>query len=117
MKEMEKGREETSRKIGMGYVPFVGWMAAIFYLITDKDKTVRWNAMQSLLAHAVLAGVYFVALPLMRATIVLAPVAWILGGLLGVVFLVSMLVFVVQAYEGKPVKIPVISDWTDRIVK
>ena len=38
------------------YVPFVGWVAAIVLLIVEKNSTVKWNAVQSLLLMATVWG-------------------------------------------------------------
>jgi len=108
---------DNTRKTAMCYIPFLGWMPAIAFLAVEKDKTIRWNAGQSLVMHALVAGVYWVAVPLLKLTVVLAPVGWILSGLTGVGFLIFMLWAVVKINEGGSVKVPVVSEWVGKLVK
>ena len=91
------------------YVPFVGWIAAIVLLIVEKNSTVKWHAVQSLL---LMAAVWVVSFTL-GLTIVLAllvPAVWVAG-------LVVQLVLAVKAYQGGTVKLPLLGNWTDKVVK
>lgn len=108
---------KDTRKMAMCYIPFLGWMPAVAFLVLEKDKSLRWHAVQSLLLHAGLAGVYWVAVPLLKMTVILAPVAWVLSGLTGVGFLVYLLWVVVRINEGESVRVPVVSEWVDKLVK
>lgn len=91
------------------YVPFIGWIAAIVLMIVEKNTTVRWNAVQSLL----LSGVLWVAGLVLGVTVILAlltPLLWVAG-------LVVELVLAVKTYKGETVKLPLVGDWTDKILK
>ncbi len=91
------------------YVPFVGWIAAIVLLIVEKNSTVKWHAVQALILMGSLWVVGFV----LGVTIVLAllvPLVWVAG-------LILQLVMAVKAYQGQAVKLPLIGDWTDKIIK
>lgn len=81
------------------YVPVVGWMVSVVVFLTNKNKTLKWHAVQSLLLSAV---VWLVAW--------FVPVFW-LGGF------VVRLVLVVMIYQGQTVKLPVLSSWADKICK
>lgn len=99
------------------YVPFVGWMAAIIVLVLEKEVEVRWQAVQSLLTYGVFLGVTQAAVPMMRATVVLAPLAAFMAGLTGVGFLGLWLWLAIQTNQGKKVKLPILGVWTDKLVK
>ena len=108
---------DNKRKMAMCYIPFLGWMPAVVFLALEKDKSLKWNAVQTLLLHGLLAGVYWVAVPLLRMTVILAPVGWLLSGLTGVGFLIFMLWSVVKINEGGSIKVPMVSEWVDKLVK
>ena len=116
-KQVEATGTKEFRKQALGYVPLLGWMPAVAFLVVEKDKELRWHAVQSLVLHGLLAGVYWVVVPLLRMTVVLAPVGWVMSGLTGVAFLIFMLWEVVQMNEGKGVKVPWVSEWVGKIVK
>ncbi len=91
------------------YVPFVGWIVAVVMLIVEKNPSVKWDAMQSLLLSLVLMVLGFL-LPITVVLIFLVPVLWV-GGL------ILNLVLAVKAYQGNSLKLPVISGWADKLVK
>lgn len=91
------------------YAPIIGWIAAIVLLIVEKNTTVKWNAVQSLLLNVALFVVNF-ALGLTIVLALLTPIVWLAG-------LVLQLVLTVKAYQGSSVKLPLLTDWTNRIVK
>lgn len=91
------------------YVPVVGFVAAVVLLIIEKNSTVRWNAMQSL----VLGLATIVVDVVLGATLILA----LLIPLVNVAVLVVSLVLAVKAYQGETVKLPVLGAWTDKIIK
>jgi uncharacterized membrane protein len=91
------------------YIPFIGWVAAIVLFIVERNQTVKWNAAQAVLLTLALWALSFV----FGATIVLA----ILVPLLMVAGLVLNLVLAVKAYQGSMVRLPVLADLTDKVVK
>ena len=99
------------------YVPFVGWMAALVVLVLEKEVDLRWQAVQSLLTYAVFLGITQAAVPMMRATVVLLPLAAFIGGLAGVGFLGLWLWLAIETNQGKKIKLPVLGVWTDKLVK
>jgi uncharacterized membrane protein len=91
------------------YVPFVGWIAAIVLFIVEKSSVVKWNAVQALLLMAVLWALGFV-LGITVILVVLVPVVWVAG-------LIIQLVVAVKTYQGETVRLPLIGDWTNKVVK
>lgn len=108
---------DDKRKTAMCYIPFLGWIPALGFLVLEKEKELKWNAMQSVILHAVVAAVYWIVVPLLSMTVILAPVGWLLSGLTGVGFLIFMLWSVVRINEGVSVKVPVVSEWVSKLVK
>ncbi len=91
------------------YVPFIGWVAAIVLLLVEKNPAVKWHAVQSLLLGV---AVWILALVL-GATVVLAllvPLIWVAG-------LIVQLFLAVKAYQGGVVKLPLLGNWADKIIK
>ena len=91
------------------YVPFIGWVAAVVLLLVEKNPAVKWHAVQSLLLGVSLWVLLFV----LGATIVLAllaPVVW-------VAVLITQLFLAVKAYQGATVKLPLLGNWADKIIK
>ncbi|OGC92453.1 hypothetical protein A3D85_00720 [Candidatus Amesbacteria bacterium RIFCSPHIGHO2_02_FULL_47_9] len=90
------------------YAPFLGWVASIVFLIVEKNSAVRWNAVQALL----LTAVVWVGAIVFGATVILVflvPLIWIAGFIL-------QLVLTVKAYQGETIKLPVLAQWTDKIL-
>lgn len=91
------------------YVPFVGWVAAIVLLLIEKNPTVKWNAVQSLL---LMLSVWILAM-ILGATVILlviSPIVWVAG-------LIVQLFLAVRSYQGSTVKLPLLGDWADKIIK
>ena len=91
------------------YVPFIGWVASIVLLLVEKNPSVKWHAVQSLLLGV---GIWVLALVL-GATVVLAllvPLIWVAG-------LIVQLFLAVKAYQGATVKLPLLGNWADKIIK
>ena len=104
-------------KVAMGYVPFVGFVAAIILLIVEKDRAVKWQAVQALFLYVVFAAIEWGVVPMLSVTVVLRPLANLVAGVAGVGFLVVWLVLAVKASQKEFVKLPIISEWVDKLVK
>lgn len=91
------------------YVPFIGWVASIVLLLVEKNQSVKWHAVQSLLLGV---GVWILALVLGATVVlvVLVPLIWVAG-------LIAQLFLAVKAYQGTAVKLPLLGNWTDKIIK
>jgi len=91
------------------YAPFVGWIAGIVLLIVEKNKDVKWHALQGLLLSLTIGVVtWVVGLTLILA--ILVPLLWVAG-------MILQLVVAVKVYQGQTIKLPVISGWADKIAK
>jgi len=52
--------KETRSKAATCYVPFIGWIISAFFILTERENHfLRFNALQSILTHVVLIGLYF----------------------------------------------------------
>ena len=92
----------------------------IFYFGEKQNRFVRFHAMQSILFNAFLIILFIVVSVLetvFAATVVLAPVALVLGCLtffVAIAALVVWIVLMVYAFQGKYFKLPVIGDYAER---
>ena len=89
------------------YVPVIGWIAAIIFLIIEKDNDVRFNAVQALVLILVTWVVSFA----LGLTIVLA----ILSLPLMLAVFVLQLVLAYKVYQGQKMVLPVIGKWSQDI--
>ncbi len=91
------------------YVPFIGWVAAVVLFIIEKNSSVRWHAVQSVL----LAAFFWILSIVLGATIILA----LLVPLVMIAGLVINLVLAVRTYQGAMLRLPVLGDLADKVVK
>ena len=89
------------------YAPFIGWVAALVLFIVEKDKGVKWHAVQGLLLALALVVISWV-MALTVILLILSPFVWVAG-------LILQLVVAVKVYQGKTIKLPVIANWADKI--
>lgn len=108
---------EPNTASAMCYIPFVGFIPAIIFLVIHKDKRVRWNAIQALLVYMAYAAIYFALLPLLKITIILIPLALLIGGLAWVGFMILWLVLAAKASQGQDLKLPYAGKWADMAVR
>jgi uncharacterized membrane protein len=90
----------------LSYVPFVGWIAAIIFLVIEKNPQVRFDAAQALVLNIAVWAVMFV----LGLTLILA----ILTPVLGLASLITQIVLAVKAYQGQKVVLPVLGDWAKK---
>ena len=90
------------------YLPFIGWIAAIIFLIIEKSADVRFNAAQGLV---LMVGVWLLMF-LLGVTIVLA----ILVPLVWIAVLVLQIVLAVKAYQGKKMVLPVVGPLAEKLL-
>lgn len=88
------------------YIPFIGWLPAIYFLIAEKDSFVRYHAIQS-----IILWVIYVALTLSSIIIfILLP----LSPLFFIGLIAIQLYTAIQAYNGKEFKLPVIGEFAKK---
>ena len=94
----------------MCYVPVFGIIVAIVFLILEKNRKLRWDAVQAALLWAgVFAAVYLLA------------VSRILSGLIPLVNLVGVVVLplflAIKAIQKEDTRLPFLGEAVDKIVK
>lgn len=90
---------------GLSYFTWIAGL--IFFLVEKQNRFVRFNAMQEIL----LTGVVVVLNIILAVTFflsILIPLVWIAG-------FVLWLICVINAFQGKYFKLPVIGDYAERI--
>ncbi|MHB8600947.1 MAG: DUF4870 domain-containing protein [Ktedonobacteraceae bacterium] len=111
---------------GLGYLVFI--IGIIFYFIEKQNRFVKFHALQATFLHLgvgvvelILCIPYFILVVAASASGsgALSGLALLFGclmGLLGIAWFVGWLVAMIQAFQGKYFKFPLIGDWADRIV-
>jgi uncharacterized membrane protein len=98
---------------GTSYV--LGWITGlIFFLVEKQNRFVRFHAMQSILFFG---GVSILGIIVRIIISVIPPLAVAFGCLWGLVILASLVVWVilmVNGYQGKYFKLPVVGDYAER---
>ena len=86
----------------------LGWITGlIFFLIEKENKFVRFNAMQSI--------VTFAGLGILQIILIFIPiVGWILMPIVGLVSIILWIVLMVNAYQGKTIKLPIAGDIAEK---
>ena len=99
---------------GLSYV--LGWITGIiFFLMEKQNRFVRFHAMQSILFFG---GLSVLSIVLQVVTGLNIPFISFLtlcaSGLLGIVGLVGWIVLLINGFQGKYFKLPVIGDYAER---
>jgi uncharacterized membrane protein len=90
---------------GLSYV--LTWLTGLIFFLVDKRPEVRFHAMQSI-AYGVLWTLILVVRPYMPGVI---------GALLGIVlfaFFIGWIVLMIQGFQGRHFKLPVIGDFAEQ---
>ena len=90
------------------YVPVIGWIGAIIFLIIEKDNTVRFNAVQALVLMLASWVVSFA----MGLTVVLL----VLSFPLMLAVFVLQLILAYKTYQGQKVMLPVLGKLSQDIL-
>ncbi|MEK7565865.1 MAG: DUF4870 domain-containing protein [Patescibacteria group bacterium] len=88
------------------YLPFVGWIAAIVFIIIEKDKEVRLHAVQAII---LMASLWLLAM-VTTITIVLPFIIWI-GGL------ILQIVLAIKAYNSEKFELPLVTKWSTQVLE
>ncbi|HUS52095.1 MAG TPA: DUF4870 domain-containing protein [Candidatus Bathyarchaeia archaeon] len=83
----------------------LGWITGIIFLLIEKDKFVRFHAMQSIITFGFLTIFSFVPV-----------IGWILSPLVMIVGFVLWLILIFKAYQGEEFKLPWIGDFAQKQV-
>ena len=94
---------------GLSYV--AGWVTGlIFFLLEKQNRFVRFNALQSIM----LSGAYIVFLIFISIVSGVLPFLGFLNGLATLGMFVIWVILMVNAFQGKYFKLPVIGDYAER---
>jgi uncharacterized membrane protein len=97
---------------GLSYV--FGWITGlIFFLVEKQNRFVRFHAMQSILFFGGLT-VIDIALNIIGNIGVLWFLTVPLGGIIGLIGLVGWIVLMINGFQGKYFKLPVIGDYAEK---
>lgn len=99
---------------GLSYV--LGWITGIiFFLMEKQNRFVRFHAMQSILFFGGLS-VLSILLGIIGGLSIpfVSTLAAFVSGLLGLVWLVGWIVLMINGFQGKYFKLPVIGDYAER---
>ena len=86
----------------------LGWVTGLLFLFLEKDKQVRFHALQSI----VVFGVLQVLLILLNSTVLLRS----LGSLLSVGGFILWLVLIYKTYHGEKWVLPYVGEWAEKQV-
>src|SRR5437660_4889401 len=94
---------------GLSYI--FGWVTGlIFFLMEKQNRFVRFHAMQSIL----LSVAYIVLAIFIGIVTFVLPFLWFLGNLALLGMIVVSVILLVNAFQGKYFKLPVIGDYAER---
>lgn len=79
------------------------WLTGIIFLLIEKDKFVRFHAMQSIITFGGLTILMFI--PIFGW--ILSPILWIIGFIL-------WLVLIFKAYQGEEFKLPIVGEFAQK---
>src|SRR5512133_2232532 len=93
---------------GLSYgLPGITWLTGLIFFLVDKRPEVRFHAMQAI-AYGLLWTLVWVVRPYMPGPID------VLFSLLWVAFLIGWVVLLIQGFQGKHFKLPVIGDFAEQ---
>jgi uncharacterized membrane protein len=86
----------------------VGWITGlIFFVIEKENRFVRFHAMQSIIVFGA-----FTVLEIIFS--VIPVIGWILNTLLGILAFILWLILMINAYQGRKLKLPVAGDIAEK---
>ena len=88
-------------------LPGITWLTGLIFYLVDKRPEVRFHAMQAI-AYGLLWTLVWVVRPYMPGAI---------GALLGLVlfaFFIGWIVLIIQGFQGRHFKLPVIGDFAEQ---
>ena len=94
---------------GLGFMPYLGWLVGLLFFFFEKDKQVRFHALQSMMLFGSLA----VLMTLFRQTIIFGRLWSLLY--LGQFILWLMLIY--KTYHGEKWVLPYVGVWAEKQVE
>lgn len=96
---MANSSSSSNTSAALSYL--LGFITGFYFFLTSKDKFVRFNALQSIIASLGVVGINFV-LNMVGL--------YMLTSIIGIGSLVLFIFLIFQAYQGKEFKIPIVGD-------
>ena len=97
---------------GLSYL--AGWVTGlIFFLMEKQNRFVRFHAMQSILSSVAVIIAYIIV-TIITSLPLIGLIGIILWPLLSIASLILWLYLMINAFQGKYVKLPVIGDYAER---
>jgi uncharacterized membrane protein len=103
------------------YIPFVGWIIAIIFLVIDpynKDRTVRFHAWQSI---GLAVSLVVVRIALMIVTMAFSAFSSVLGVMMGLLWMLFglgvLLLFIflaIKTYQNQRIVLPVLGPFAEK---
>jgi uncharacterized membrane protein len=101
---------ESKTKGALCYVPIIGWIISIFFILTEReDHYVRFNAIQSLLLHLFFVTAYILILVLSGILVEIVYAARAIGlfkTLLAPVYMLISILLIYKGYSGERFILP-----------
>jgi len=87
-----------------------GWVTGVIFLVIEKEnRFVRFHAWQSIF-FSIAVGVTYWVLNMLLLMVLPLSLWWIVSTILPLVFLVVWVLLLINAYQGKEMKLPVIGN-------
>lgn len=98
-----------------GWLSYLGgWVTGLlFFLLKKENRFVRFHAMQSIIASVVLFVLYIVV-TILAALPLIGLIACFLWPLLWLATLALWIILMIQGFQGKYFKLPIIGDYAER---
>lgn len=95
----------------------LGWITGIIFLVIEKDRFVRFHAMQSIFAFGGLTIVSIVISVLRSLLWRVGLVFSLVSTLISILSLVIWILMMIKAYQGQWYKLPLVGDMAEKYVK
>lgn len=106
----EQPANESKTKGALCYVPAIGWIISVFFILTERDDHyVRFNALQSLLLHSLFVTAYILLLVMSVILVEIVFAALAVGfvkTLLAPVYILMSILLIYKGYSGERYSIP-----------
>jgi uncharacterized membrane protein len=110
---MEKATFGLDENIASALTYVLGFITGIiFFLVEKENKTVRFNAMQSILVF----GGFFVLYIVIMVLTFIVPFIGIIFLLLWLVEIVAWLLLIIKSFQGEKFKLPIVGDMAESYV-
>jgi len=85
----------------------LGWVSGLIFFLVEKNKFVRFHAMQSI--------VVFGAITIAQIVLMMIPIiGWILIPVISIIGIVLWIVLMVKGYQGEKFKLPLAGDIAEK---